>query len=289
MILSEQIKLCRKQLGMSQADLADAIWVSRNTVSNWERGDTTPDIQSLVLMGALFGRSLDEIVKGDEQVMAQVLERDKNHLIIAGEASDIGGEQPDSRNHATILNLFGLRSTGGPAHGKFGDADVTDPYGLAYRLVRVATLFSRGLYHILDEHGCKVGSITRKHALQHPVFQVRMKGFDRVQLRRETRIDNGYKDVIRFDGGGRRGRQPHGGRVLDSTKQQRNRPHQRTSGPQPDRIWHRNRGRCFGSPRTRPDVRNLDAPRLRPRMGARCGQSFYLNLWMTGGFANCGK
>ena len=202
MILSEQIKLCRKQLGMSQADLADAIWVSRNTVSNWERGDTTPDIQSLVLMSALFGLSLDEMVKGDEQVMAQALERDKNHLIIAGEASDIGGEQPDSRNHATILNLFGLRSTGGPAHGKFGDADVTDPYGLAYRLVRVATLFSRGLYHILDEHGYKVGSITRRHALQHPVFQVRMKGFDRIQLRRETRIDNGYKDVIRFDGGG---------------------------------------------------------------------------------------
>ena len=202
MILSEQIKLCRKQLGMSQADLADAIWVSRNTVSNWERGDTTPDIQSLVLMSALFGLSLDEMVKGDEQVMAQALERDKNHLIIAGEASDIGGEQPDSRNHATILNLFGLRSTGGPAHGKFGDADVTDPYGLSYRLVRVATLFSRGLYHILDEHGCKVGSITRKHALLHPVFQVRMKGFDRVQLRRETRIDNGYKDIIRIDGGG---------------------------------------------------------------------------------------
>ena len=85
MILSEQIKLCRKQLGMSQADLADAIWVSRNTVSNWERGDTTPDIQSLVLMSALFGLSLDEMVKGDEQVMAQALERDKNHLLIAGE------------------------------------------------------------------------------------------------------------------------------------------------------------------------------------------------------------
>lgn len=202
MILSEQIKLCRKQLGMSQADLADAIWVSRNTVSNWERGDTTPDIQSLVLMSALFGLSLDEMVKGDEQVMAQALERDKNHLIIAGEASDIGGEQPDSRNHATILNLFGLRSTGGPAHGKFEDADVTDSHGLAYRLVRIATLFSRSLYHILDEHGYKVGSITRRHALQHPVFQVRMKGFDRIQLRRETRIDNGYKDVIRFDGGG---------------------------------------------------------------------------------------
>lgn len=201
MILSEQIKLCRKQLGMSQADLADAIWVSRNTVSNWERGDTTPDIQSLVLMSALFGLSLDEMVKGDEQVMAQALERDKNHLLIAGETFNPGNRQAADWNHTTTLSLFELRSTGGPAHGKFEDADVTDSHGLAYRLVRIATLFSRSLYHILDEHGYKVGSITRKHALQHPVFQVRMKGFDRVQLRRETRIDNGYKDVIRFDGG----------------------------------------------------------------------------------------
>lgn len=202
MILSEQIKLCRKQLGMSQSDLADTIWVSRNTVSNWERGDTTPDIQSLVLMSALFGLSLDEMVKGDERVMAQALERDKNHLLIAGETFNPGNRQAADWNHTTTLSLFELRSTGGPAHGKFEDADVTDSHGLAYRLVRIATLFSRGLYHILDEHGCKVGSITRRHALQHPVFQVRMKGFDRIQLRRETRIDNGYKDVIRFDGGG---------------------------------------------------------------------------------------
>ena len=202
MILSEQIKLCRKQLGMSQADRADAIWVSRNTVSNWERGDTTPDIQSLVLMSALFGLSLDEMVKGDEQVMTQALERDKNHLLIAGETFNPGNRQAADWNHTTTLSLFELRSTGGPAHGKFEDADVTDSHGLAYRLVRIATLFSRSLYHILDEHGYKVGSITRRHALQHPVFQVRMKGFDRIQLRRETRIDNGYKDVIRFDGGG---------------------------------------------------------------------------------------
>ena len=202
MILSEQIKLGRKQLGMSQADLADAIWVSRNTVSNWERGDTTPDIQSLVLMGALFGLSLDEMVKGDEQVMAQALERDKNHLLIAGETFNPGNRQAADWNHTSTLGLFELRSTGVPAHGKFEDADVTDSHGLAYRLVRIATLFSRSLYHILDEHGYKVGSITRRHALQHPVFQVRMEGFDRIQLRRETRIDNGYKDVIRFDGGG---------------------------------------------------------------------------------------
>ena len=142
------------------------------------------------------------MVKGDEQVMAQALERDKNHLLIAGETFNPGNRQAADWNHTSTLGLFERRSTGGPAHGKFEDADVTDSHGLAYRLVRIATLFSRSLYHILDEHGYKVGSITRRHALQHPVFQVRMEGFDRIQLRRETRIDNGYKDVIRFDGGG---------------------------------------------------------------------------------------
>lgn len=202
MILSEQIKLGRKQLGMSQTDLADAIWVSRNTVSNWERGDTTPDIQSLVLMGALFGLTLDEMVKGDEQVMAQAFDRDRNHILIAGKLSGSKGSLSDTNPLEPTYSFFGFSSAGKPAYGKFGDTDVTDSHGLAYRLVRVASLFSRGLYHILDERGCKVGTITRKHALQHPVFQVRMNGFERVQIRRETRLDNGYQDVIRFDGEG---------------------------------------------------------------------------------------
>ena len=67
MMLSEQIKRGRNALGMSQADLAEAIWVSRNTVCNWETGAMTPDIQSLVLMSALFGVSVDEMVKGDDK------------------------------------------------------------------------------------------------------------------------------------------------------------------------------------------------------------------------------
>ena len=196
MILSEQIKTGRRRLGMSQSDLADAIWVSRNTVSNWERGDTTPDVQSLVLMSALFGATLDEMVKGDENVMAQALERDRSHLLIAGGTAGAGGADGQT------LSLFGLRSTGAPARAVFGDADVTGAEGLAYRMVRISSLFSRGLYHVLDERGHKVGSITRRHALQHPVLQVRMDGFERVQIRRETVIDNGYWDVIRFEGGG---------------------------------------------------------------------------------------
>ena len=111
MILSEQIRRGRKQLGMSQADLADAIWVSRNTISNWESGATTPDIQSLVLMSALFGVTLDQMVKDDDQVMAQAFARDKNHILLASSVIDASGtnESETDGSNEEDLSLFGLR------------------------------------------------------------------------------------------------------------------------------------------------------------------------------------
>ena len=63
MNIGERIRNCREAYGMSQAQLARALWVSRNTISNWETGATTPDIESFVLMSALFGISIDNMVK----------------------------------------------------------------------------------------------------------------------------------------------------------------------------------------------------------------------------------
>ncbi len=138
MILSEQIRRGRKQLGMSQADLADAIWVSRNTISNWESGATTPDIQRLVLMSALFGVTLDQMVKDDDQVMAQAFARDKNHMLLASSVIDASGtnESETDGSNEEDLSLFGLRSLGNPLYGKFENADITDTCGLRYRLPR---------------------------------------------------------------------------------------------------------------------------------------------------------
>ncbi|MDY2776763.1 MAG: helix-turn-helix domain-containing protein [Collinsella sp.] len=195
MVISEQIKQGRKRLGMSQSELADAIWVSRNTIGNWENDITMPDVQSLVLMSALFGVSIDELVKGDSRIMAQALARDKKHLLIAETASP-----GTDRAEASDLSLFNLRTIGSQVYGKFENTDIAGAEGLAYRLVRAASFMSRSLYSIVDAHGRRVGSISRKHALHHPVYQVRMAGFNRVQIRREIRLDNGYRDVIRFDG-----------------------------------------------------------------------------------------
>ena len=55
----------RKQKGLSQEELAGRINVSRQTVSKWEIGDSTPDMEKLIALSDLFEISLDELIKGE--------------------------------------------------------------------------------------------------------------------------------------------------------------------------------------------------------------------------------
>ena len=56
----------RKQKGFSQEELANRLNVSRQTVSKWEVGDSTPDMEKLIAMSDLFHVSLDKLVLGKE-------------------------------------------------------------------------------------------------------------------------------------------------------------------------------------------------------------------------------
>lgn len=56
----------RKQKGFSQEELANRLNVSRQTVSKWEVGESTPDMEKLVAISDLFDVSLDELIKGEE-------------------------------------------------------------------------------------------------------------------------------------------------------------------------------------------------------------------------------
>lgn len=74
MELGSHIKEHRKELGLSQDDLAERIYVSRQTISHWECGRTYPDVQSLLLLSNVFGVTVDSLIKGDVETMAQVMD-----------------------------------------------------------------------------------------------------------------------------------------------------------------------------------------------------------------------
>jgi len=67
--IGKQIKKYRSELSLSQEEFADKIFVTRQTVSNWENDKSYPDINSLVLMSNVFGVSLDNLIKGDVDEM----------------------------------------------------------------------------------------------------------------------------------------------------------------------------------------------------------------------------
>lgn len=58
MELQERLVSLRNQSQLSQEALAEKLYVSRQTISNWERRKTYPDINSLLLIAAYFDISL---------------------------------------------------------------------------------------------------------------------------------------------------------------------------------------------------------------------------------------
>ena len=69
MELSSQIKRYRTDMKLSQEELAEKVYVTRQTISNWETGKNYLDIHSLLLLSSLFQISLDQLIKGDVDIM----------------------------------------------------------------------------------------------------------------------------------------------------------------------------------------------------------------------------
>lgn len=65
MQLGNNIQTLRKKKGLSQEKLAEKINVTRQTISNWELGETAPNPEQLILLSKEFDISIDELVGND--------------------------------------------------------------------------------------------------------------------------------------------------------------------------------------------------------------------------------
>ena len=63
--MGNKILELRKQNHMSQEQLAEKIGVARQTISKWELGETSPDIEQSKKLAQIFQVSLDELVQND--------------------------------------------------------------------------------------------------------------------------------------------------------------------------------------------------------------------------------
>ena len=77
MELGKQIKMHRQEAELSQEELANRVYVSRQTILNWENDKSYPDVNSLVLLSEIFQISLDKLIKGDIGVMKEVIQKEE--------------------------------------------------------------------------------------------------------------------------------------------------------------------------------------------------------------------
>lgn len=67
MSLAVRLKNAREKAGYSQKDVAEKLNISRQSVSKWENGWTSPDIDNLILLSKLYGVTTDSLLKDSSE------------------------------------------------------------------------------------------------------------------------------------------------------------------------------------------------------------------------------
>jgi len=84
----------RKKSGLSQEELADKLGLSRQAVSKWERAESSPDTDNLILLAKLYNVSLDELLKTDKPVDEIIKDNKDNMNEDATEKEEAKQDQP---------------------------------------------------------------------------------------------------------------------------------------------------------------------------------------------------
>lgn len=81
MIIGEILKEKRTESQLTQEQLSEKIFVSRKTISNWETGKTTPDIDSLIRLANLFELSLDNLLLEGSDLVEDIKKKERAYNI----------------------------------------------------------------------------------------------------------------------------------------------------------------------------------------------------------------
>lgn len=92
--VGRKIAELRKQSNMTQFELADKMGISFQAVSNWERGNSMPDISKLPEMAELFNVSIDVIIGKENDILSKV---------VSGEEPSLGNYSDTEIKDAAML------------------------------------------------------------------------------------------------------------------------------------------------------------------------------------------
>ena len=84
MKFNEKLIMLRKQNNLSQEQLGEKLEVARQTISKWELGETTPEMDKLIKLSEIFSITLDELVKDEKETEVRKDPNNTNTQKLAG-------------------------------------------------------------------------------------------------------------------------------------------------------------------------------------------------------------
>lgn len=109
MELSEKLQKLRKARGLTQDQLAEALFVSRTAISKWETGRGIPGMESLQMLSKFYGVTLDELLRAEELVAAA---KEENKESINRFAACMDGIFNASALMSVLLPLYKTEANG---------------------------------------------------------------------------------------------------------------------------------------------------------------------------------
>ncbi|WP_261809654.1 helix-turn-helix domain-containing protein [Levilactobacillus humaensis] len=100
---SQQLVKIRRRQNLSQEQLASQLFVSRQSISKWEQGETSPDIGTLVKLANLLQVDLNELVSGDSTG-----ERVRDPEVLRQKTSTENFWEFLSNNWWTVIPILGI-------------------------------------------------------------------------------------------------------------------------------------------------------------------------------------
>lgn len=91
MKLAEKLQLIRKKNGLSQEELAEKLGISRQAISKWESGQSTPDLNKLIILSELYNVTIDSLVKESDDF--DIVKRKETNNREKQEAEKVGNKE----------------------------------------------------------------------------------------------------------------------------------------------------------------------------------------------------
>ena len=143
MEFNEKLQELRKQKGLTQEELAEALYVSRTAISKWESGRGYPNIESLKAIAKYFSVSVDQLLSSD--AILNLAEEDQKRRTMSFRDT-VFGLLDLSGIMLIFLPFFAQRAEGGAQEVSLLSLTLVQPY---MKVAYFAVILAMALYGIL--------------------------------------------------------------------------------------------------------------------------------------------